>query len=523
MDYSFFIWSTATFIEARVREPIEYTDLEKSVGFSYRHIRETFRETTGITLSRYILLRRLSNAAFDIVHTQKSLTDIAADYMFESYDAFTRAFKRHMDIPPSQLRRNSCKLRVGRKRILIGMYGPMLLKQDGTATTGEALAGLAGKQPNITEVDRSMNSMEKTKDSCILYGVPKVAYSFEECTPFCAAMKACLNYMGQQVDYAYIMAITGAAFRLRWNIAYWDGGNVDIMNIYEDQYEAFRRAFAAAGRSYRLLKREDSSKEEFISFLKAELDEGRPVIAFGIIGPPEACLLTGYRDQGNVLLGWNCFQENQEFAKNVTQEESGYFATDGWWENECTVALISVGERREPLASHKEILENAIHILMKEEICYYDQEKKLVAEYAGGPLAYDMWASRVGDDSEFPKGAILPILYERLVCQNDAEVMLGEGRYYAAAYLEQIAKDMASGGQASELEKECRLAARYFRGAAELGPRMSQIIGGFIQNEENTRNFARPEVRRELVGLILKAKEQEAKACQVLQELVQKL
>jgi len=491
--------------------------MEQAVGFSYRHIRETFKETTGITLSRYILQRRLANSAFDIAHTQKSLTDIAAEYMFESYDVFTRAYKRHMNIVPSHLRKPSCSLKVGRRRILVGMFGPMILTRGETNATLNEPAPVAYGQQILSEVEDRMNNITRTKDSCILYGVPKVAYSFEECTPFCTAMKACLNYMGQQIDYAYIMAITGAAFRLRWNMAFWDGGNVDIMNIYEDRYEAFRRAFAGAGRSFRILKREDCSKEEFIQLIKEELTEGRPVIAFGIIGPPEACLITGYRDNGNTLLGWNCFQDNQEFAKNVSQEESGYFVTDGWWENECTVALIAVGERQEALASHRQILTNALQILTGEKVAFYDQENKLLAEYAGGQLAYDYWARRIGDDKEFPKGAILPILYERLVCQNDAEVMLGEGRYYSAAYLGQVAKEMP------EAEKECKLAAQFFRRAAELGPKMSQVIGGYVQDEERIHNFAKPETRKELVALIHQAKEYEAEATKVVREITEKL
>ena len=498
MDTSSFIWSTATFIETRVKETIDYGELEKSLGFSYRHIRETFKESTGITLSRYILLRRLANSAFDIAHSSKSLTEIAADYMFESYDVFTRAFKRHMNILPSQLRRNPCSTRVGRRRILIGMYGPMILKQEGTDTSEHAPFGESDWGQDKSEVDNSMNNNAKTKNSCILYGVPKVSYSYGECTPFCTAMKACLNYMGQQIDYAYIMAITGAAFRLRWNVTQWDGGNVDIMNIYEDQYEAFRRAFAGAGRSYRLLKREGSSKEKFIHFIKAELEEGRPVIAFGIIGPPEACLITGYLDDGNQLLGWNCFQDNQEFAKNVDQDESGYFITDGWWENECTVALIAVGERQKALASHKEILQNAIQIMTKDRVIYRNLESEAVTEYAGGQRAYEYWA-------------------KRLVCQNDAEVMLGEGRYYGAVYLEQVAKE------APEVEKEAKLAACYLRQAAELGTKMNGVLGGYNQDEERILRFAQPEVRRELVTLINKAKGFEAEAARLINEMIEKL
>lgn len=507
MDYSLFIWSTASFIETRVKEPIEYKLLEKSVGFSYRHIRETFKDSTGLSLSRYILLRRLANSAFDIMHTHKSLTEIAADYMFDSYDTFTRAFKRHTNYLPSELRSRNCNLKVGRQRILIGMYAPTIIKKEDSA-----LAKL-----QLTEVDYSMKQVEKTNESCILYGVPKVAYSYEECTPFCVAMKACLNYMGQQVDYAYIMAITGAAFRLRWNTGFWDGGNVDIMNIYEDPYEAFHRAFKAAGRSYGILKRDESNKEGFVQFIKAEIDEGRPVIAFGIIGPPEACLITGYRDNGETLLGWNCFQENQEYAKDVKQDESGYFNTEGWWENECTVALISVGEKEEALSSDKEILTNAIDILTKEIVTFYGKNHEVKAEYAGGQKAYECWAKAIGDDKEFPSNAVLPILYERIMCQGDAQVMIGEGRSYAACYLEWIGK------QSSFVEEKCKKTADYFRKVAECGFHMNEVRGGFMQDEETTRKMAEPKVRQQLVDLIHKAKEYEAKACDLMKEIVEEL
>lgn len=505
MDYSFFTWSTASFIETRLKEPIEYTDLEKAVGFSYRHIRETFKECTGISLARYILLRRLANSAFEIVHTDKSLTEIAAEYMFDSYDTFTRAFKRVINYLPSDVRSGTCKLRVGRQRILMGMFGPMFMAK------GEDYL-----QPQLLEDKDRMNKIERTNHSCILYGVPRVAYTFEECTPFCAAVKACLNYMGQQINYAYIMAVSGAAFRLRWNTDGWDGGNVDIRNIYEEPYEAFHRVFQAAGRSYRLLKREETDKDGFIRFIKAEIDEGRPVIAFGIIGPPEACLITGYRDNGASLLGWNCFQDNHEFARGVSIDDSGYFVTNSWWENECSIALISVGEQQQELSSVKEILNNALDILTRPKITYRDVNGKSIT-YAGGQAAYDFWAKAIGDDREFPKDGVLPILFERIMCQNDAQVMVGEGRSYAAVFIEWVGKEHSS------VEKLCNQAAEYFRKAAECTFRMNEVKGGFEQDETTTRKFAEPEVRSKIVPLILKAKEYEAKAGELIQEIVKQL
>lgn len=52
---------------------------------------------------------------------------------------------------------------------------------------------------------------------------------------------------------------------------------------------------------------DSDKKAEFIDFIKKQIDKGYPCIALGIIGPPEACILTGYKDNGNILLRWNFF------------------------------------------------------------------------------------------------------------------------------------------------------------------------------------------------------------------------
>lgn len=500
MGYSLFIWSCASFIESRIKSDIEYEDLEKITGFSYRHIRETFRECTDVSLSKYILGRRLTNAAFDIIHTRKKLTDIAFDYKFNSYDSFARAFKRYTSVSPSEFRAGSYK--VGRRRISSGLFAPMIYENEDTTFL----------HPRILE-DESMSKDVKREDgSCVLYGVPRVAYSYEECTPFPVALKACLNYMGQEIDYTYVMAVSGASFRLRWNTEYWDGGNVDIMYIYEDGYEAFERSFKAVGRDYKILKRKDATKEQFKEFIVKEINEGRPVIALGIIGPPEACLITGYRENGDVLLGWNCFQDNMEFAKGVSFDECGYFICDNWWENTDTQALMSVGENEHHMISQKDIIENAIDIMTKEHLVSqsHDGNKN---QLAGGQRAYDKWVEAISDDSEFGENTIIPILIERLVCQGDAQTMVGEGRSYAAFFIEWV-------GRTNENVAElCSQAAKQFRAAAQCSFDMAKVRGGFEQNEKTVKNFAKPKVRKDTAKLIMKAKEHEHKACELFKQI----
>lgn len=495
MDYFCFIQSVVSYIENRLKSDICQANLESISGFSYSHVRDVFKECTKIPLGKYVLYRKVSNAAFEIAHSEKSILSIALDYGFESYDTFTRAFKRIVGMTPSEFRKKG--FQVGRIKLTAGIYGPGITNYK----------ALLSQQPNLEDMVH-MKTIQKSEDSCILLGVPKVQYCAEECTPFPSALKACLHYMGQDISYSYLMAASGASFRLRWNTTCWDGGNVDIAFIYEDLNEAYRRSFKAAGRSFRLLERQGSTtKDDFISFIKSEIDEGRPVIALGIIGPPEACIVTGYRDNGTTLLGWNFFQDNSEFAKDVEIDETGYFISKKWWGNPDTIAVMAIDEEEKAGTDLKGILQNACEILTKEKI----------GDFAGGQEAFDVWARAISDDSQFPKGAVLPILFERLMCQGDAMDMLGEGRYYAANFMEWAAK------QNESIKTKCLEAVRYFKEEAGMAHKMCELLGGWQRGEEQARKLADPLIRNEIAKLIGGAKKYEANACELLKSIVTNL
>jgi AraC-like DNA-binding protein len=207
MEHYLMIASVCILVEKRLKSGVSYRELENRVGFSYRHIREIFREQTKISLARYVLKRRIANAAFEMIHTDRSLTDIAMDYGFEQYGSFIRAFKRETGFTPSDFRQKRC--RVGRRIQAMGIYAPEILTDNIRPT-----------RTDFMEVANMTDNTRKSAGSCILLGVPKVEYSEAYGTPFPACLKACLNYMGQDIDYTYIMAASGAAFRLRWNNEY---------------------------------------------------------------------------------------------------------------------------------------------------------------------------------------------------------------------------------------------------------------------------------------------------------------
>ncbi len=55
-----------------------------------------------LSLSRYILSRKIAYCAHEITYSSRKLTDIAYDYNLGSYDTFSRAFKRETGVKPSE-------------------------------------------------------------------------------------------------------------------------------------------------------------------------------------------------------------------------------------------------------------------------------------------------------------------------------------------------------------------------------------------------------------------------------------
>ena len=179
-------------------------------------------------------------------------------------------------------------------------------------------------------------------DRVVLEGVPRVGYYFDvqkhedskmrcpEDVPFPSCLRACLEFLGDGLGcrkiglcgrpwglgcgYAYLMGVTGVAFQLSWKDG-WHPDNVASWLVGTDPAEVFRRGFAAIGYDHEILRHRDLREQgdDNDGFARSRIiesirDKGRPVIAHGVIGPPEECIITGYDEGGDVLIGWSFFQ-----------------------------------------------------------------------------------------------------------------------------------------------------------------------------------------------------------------------
>lgn len=91
-------------IEADLHEVITEEDILLYSGFSKFHFHRIFQAHVGMTISEYIKMRRLANAASLLIHTDERILDIALQHHFESQESFTRAFKSRYGLPPGRYR-----------------------------------------------------------------------------------------------------------------------------------------------------------------------------------------------------------------------------------------------------------------------------------------------------------------------------------------------------------------------------------------------------------------------------------
>jgi len=298
------------------------------------------------------------------------------------------------------------------------------------------------------------------------------------------------------------MAYTGAAFRQSWDKGGWNIAAYDIRFLYEDPLKPFKLGFKGAGRNVVISVNSEYIKsiikEDAIPMIKSELDCGRPVIALGVVGPPEASIITGYRNNGETLLGWSLFQKDNHFNKNGEFDETGYFIKNDWWKD--TQAIMSIGEEIGNRTPDIEVLKNALEIMSTENVSAYGDTDS----FYGGQLAYKSWATALENHNLYT--AENTGFYE--ACHADQVRMLEEGRYYAAEYMSLMANKYP---HLSTLFNQC---SKLLKSASDCTQPMKQLL------TEST--FSNSKTREQIATQVRQAAKCEKDACATLTEIINK-
>ena len=119
MNWSETISRAIDYIENNLTSDISIDDIAKQLYISSFYFQKGFSIVCGYSVGEYIRNRKLSLAAYELLHTDSKIIDIALKYGYDSPDSFTKAFTRFHGIAPKFARKKSAKL---------VLFNPLIIK-----------------------------------------------------------------------------------------------------------------------------------------------------------------------------------------------------------------------------------------------------------------------------------------------------------------------------------------------------------------------------------------------------------
>jgi AraC family transcriptional regulator len=92
------------FAEEHLTQEIIVADMAAAASYSLYHFSRTFNRIVHLGPYDYLIRRRLSESARQLLESDRKIIDIAFDFQFNSPETYSRAFKRMFRMQPSQLR-----------------------------------------------------------------------------------------------------------------------------------------------------------------------------------------------------------------------------------------------------------------------------------------------------------------------------------------------------------------------------------------------------------------------------------
>ncbi len=99
------LMEAVSLMESNLEEPISLDELSRHVGISRRQLERLFQKHLQCVPTRYYLELRLRRARQLLLHTSKSIVDIAFSCGFVSAPHFSKCYRDFFNIPPREERR----------------------------------------------------------------------------------------------------------------------------------------------------------------------------------------------------------------------------------------------------------------------------------------------------------------------------------------------------------------------------------------------------------------------------------
>lgn len=93
------------YIDVHIDGVLDLETLSREAAYSKFHFHRQFTAFFGMSVSKYVMLKRLKRAAYTLAFREVPITTIAYDCKYESPEAFSRAFKANVGQTPTAFRK----------------------------------------------------------------------------------------------------------------------------------------------------------------------------------------------------------------------------------------------------------------------------------------------------------------------------------------------------------------------------------------------------------------------------------
>ena len=281
------------YIENNLLDEITVESIGKAINYAPSTFQNLFSAITGYSIGEYIRFRRLSCASDDLANDRIPVTEAALKYRYETVEAFSKAYKRLFGHSPS--RHLSAKPNDQK-------FNPIVI--DFKLRGGFSMA--KNFIPGLLKVDWSDGQRQNE---------------------FVNSVVSALNALGEKIAYDYVCAVSGCAFRTSFSmpsVERWNHGNYHVIHTPIIIGHTFKML------GYQVAHHVRCNYETDKKLIMDSIDRGVPVITLeGVINCSDACVISGYDNDGDVLLGYNPFMYVNEDHDEVP-DDTGYFRKPGW-------------------------------------------------------------------------------------------------------------------------------------------------------------------------------------------------
>ena len=323
------------YIEANLFGQLNAESVGRAINYAPSSFSNLFSALTGYSVGEYIRFRRLSRAAELLVGEGATVTALALECGYETTEAFSKAFKNLFGCAPSQYAQSEHKHR---------RFSPISLN----FTLNGGFSMTRNLVPGLQKVDWSDTRRQ---------------------SEYVNSVVSALGGLGEKLDYDYVCALSGSAFRTSFSKQGWNHGNYHVVNTPVIIAHTFKML------GYNISHHAGSDFAHDSKLVVDSIDRGVPVVTLeGVINCSDACLISGYDNDGGVLLGYNPFMYVED-DHSEAPDDTGYFRKSDWRSDSSDgyndLRILIIGEKSEkpdPQAAFNETLKLVSRLILEETL-----------------------------------------------------------------------------------------------------------------------------------------------------------